>query len=516
MPPSPCWCFSRRMSTPAPPPDEVAELRAKVGRLRELADAAERDASRTLFRATRLAQVVKVLGEHTDLERLSTQAVAELAELFGSDITLLLVGKDGALEVRGSWGLRPAHVPKGPVDLTDTLKGDVTTGPVGRVQIPGWLSPYGLAHVVVVRLSVREESLGVLLLGRRAEEPFEAGDARELRAMATRIALAIDNGLLHRRMTEQLEQLRRLYAFTTDLAATLDLGFGEVSKAVVSRVAADSEVGAVSLYVPEGHRLHLAATYGGQGNFCEWLDREELAPGSEISHRAFPLKHGTWDSGALVVERMPKDPSDARSLLAHVTELAGLVVEKALLYDDTRRQALRDPLTGLPNRTLLHQKLATALRAAERAGSELAVIFLDLDRFKVINDSLGHGAGDALLIEVSKRLRDQARKSDTVARLGGDEFVVLCEDLRDPADVLAVAARIQEAVGGRPVLLAGSKVTVTASQGIALTATSGFSTEALLRDADIALYRAKGAGRDRCEVFDEHFRNEAVSRLGGA
>ncbi len=503
------------MSSDGPQPGEVEALRAQVEQLRLRSEQAESDASRTLSRATRLAQVVKVLGEHTDLERLSGRAVSEVAELFDADIAVLLVGPDNSLALRGSWGIRPHDFPGSAVNLEGAVVGESAIGRSSDMFLPEWIAQYDPKHLAWVRLVARGESLGLILLARCADNPFEADDERELHAMATRIALALDNGLLHRRMVEHLDRLERLHSFTTDIAATLDLGFAEVAHAIVKRIASDADVGAVALYVPKDTRLFRAAVSKNSACFPRWLKAEQIGEGAECAPVVFfPLKHGIWDSGVVAMERTPSDLEDAYTFFAHVAEVAGLAVEKALLYDDNRTQAIQDPLTKLPNRAFLAQRLAAALARSARLGTEVGVIFLDLDRFKVINDSMGHGAGDLLLIEVANRLRAAARASDTVVRLGGDEFVVVCEDLRDPSDAANVTARIGGAVGNQPIQLMGAKVTVTVSQGIALTSTSGRSAEALLRDADTALYRAKEQGRDRSQLFDEHFRSDALSRLG--
>ena len=174
--------------------------------------------------------------------------------------------------------------------------------------------------------------------------------------------------------------------------------------------------------------------------------------------------------------------------------------------------ALHDSLTGLPNRTLALDRLALALARTERHPSSVAVLFLDLDRFKVINDSLGHNFGDQLLVGVAARLRDAVRPSDTVARIGGDEFVVVCEDIVGVEDAARIAERIAEALS-RPFDLTDDEVLLATSVGIALSSGPGDTPETLLRDADAAMYRAKEGGRNRYEVFDSSMRVEAVERL---
>jgi diguanylate cyclase (GGDEF)-like protein/PAS domain S-box-containing protein len=174
--------------------------------------------------------------------------------------------------------------------------------------------------------------------------------------------------------------------------------------------------------------------------------------------------------------------------------------------------ALHDSLTGLPNRTLALDRLALALARTERHPYSVAVLFLDLDRFKVINDSLGHNVGDELLVSVASRLREAVRPSDTVARIGGDEFVVVCEDIGDVEDAARIAERIADALS-LSFDLTGDEVILSTSIGIAVSSGHQDAPEDLLRDADSAMYRAKEGGRNRYEVFDSSMRVEAVERL---
>jgi diguanylate cyclase (GGDEF)-like protein len=174
-------------------------------------------------------------------------------------------------------------------------------------------------------------------------------------------------------------------------------------------------------------------------------------------------------------------------------------------------QALHDSLTGLPNRVLLADRLSRALARNQRYGGGVAVLFADLDRFKLVNDSRGHAAGDALLVSAAERLRGAVRSDDTVARFGGDEFVVICEDGAAGGEARMVAERISESFR-EPFLVAGQEVFLSVSVGVAVAA-PGDSPEELLRDADAAMYRAKDSGRARCEFFDERMRTQAARRL---
>ncbi len=178
-----------------------------------------------------------------------------------------------------------------------------------------------------------------------------------------------------------------------------------------------------------------------------------------------------------------------------------------------QRRATTDPLTGVANRTVLMDRLQHAISRLERTHRLLAVYFLDLDRFKVINDSLGHRVGDGVLQAMADRLHRFIRAADTVARLGGDEFVVLAEDIVDEQAAIDLGNRIAEA-GRQPYRVGEEELVCTVSVGIAVTTDAHHSPEALIQEADLALYRAKDRGRDRAEVFDEDLRTRAVGRLG--
>ncbi|HEX8500509.1 MAG TPA: EAL domain-containing protein [Pyrinomonadaceae bacterium] len=182
--------------------------------------------------------------------------------------------------------------------------------------------------------------------------------------------------------------------------------------------------------------------------------------------------------------------------------------EEQLLHD-----AFHDALTGLPNRALFMDHVKMAIQRSRRSGDRLfAALFLDLDRFKIINDSLGHMVGDQLLVGIAHRLEACLRPGDTVARLGGDEFTILLEDLSTMDDAIDVARRVQEAVT-QPFNIGGHEVFTTASIGIALSNTGYERAEDLLRDADTAMYRAKMEGKKRHVVFDKAMHDRAMELL---
>ncbi|MGO9319313.1 MAG: putative bifunctional diguanylate cyclase/phosphodiesterase [Solirubrobacteraceae bacterium] len=176
------------------------------------------------------------------------------------------------------------------------------------------------------------------------------------------------------------------------------------------------------------------------------------------------------------------------------------------------RQALHDPLTGLPNRLLLMDRARQALARLHRSDGVVAMLFIDLDRFKAVNDNLGHDVGDRLLRSVSERLAELMRDSDTVARLGGDEFVVLADDIDGDGEALALAERVLDALE-RPFPLGSAEVAILASVGISVSHRPDTDPEAMLREADVAMYRAKNAGGRRLELFDESLRRELDAHL---
>jgi diguanylate cyclase (GGDEF)-like protein len=188
------------------------------------------------------------------------------------------------------------------------------------------------------------------------------------------------------------------------------------------------------------------------------------------------------------------------------------VAERKRAAEELVHQALHDPLTGLANRTLFMDRLTQALARADRRPGSVGVMFLDLDRFKWINDSLGHGVGDQVLRCMAERLRGILRGGDTASRFGGDEFLILCEDIGSQDEAIRIADRLAQTVA-KPIPMDTGEVVVTTSIGIALAKARSDTAGDLVRDADAALYRAKERGRARHELFDHRMRVRVVKRL---
>ncbi|MFO1379027.1 MAG: PAS domain S-box protein [Chitinivorax sp.] len=231
--------------------------------------------------------------------------------------------------------------------------------------------------------------------------------------------------------------------------------------------------------------------------------------------------NGHWQ-GELTDRRAGGELYPAWLSISAVREESGSISNYVAVFSDiTGRKeaeerlyflANHDPLTLLPNRSLLHQNLGHALARANVSNQQLAVLFIDLDRFKTINDTLGHDAGDKLLQEVSARLRACARSSDTIARLGGDEFTVIMEGIGDATVITGVAERILAALA-QPVLLQAREYYVTCSIGIATYPGDGADAQALLKNADVAMYRAKDLGKNNYQFFAKDMSAAAFEHL---
>jgi PAS domain S-box-containing protein len=238
-------------------------------------------------------------------------------------------------------------------------------------------------------------------------------------------------------------------------------------------------------------------------------------------------KDGSWR----VLESIAGVVPEANGHTRHLIIVNRDITDRKRMEEQMQHNAFHDPLTGLPNRALFLDRLAGALTRAERqAGRHCAVLVFDIDDFKKCNDSLGHSAGDRMLILVAERLTQSIRKYDmlsrrvlgeaelpgnggSVARLGGDEFTILLEDIHDASDAIRAATRIQQKLAGEAFLIDGREMFVSASAGIALSSASSDRAQDLLRDADLAMYRAKAAGMAHCELFDSIMHETAVRRL---
>ena len=463
------------------------QLQDENALLLERLESAERYTAQTLARATRLSQVISVLGHDIDFDTVVERAAIEVAELFSADVAVLALGPDAALKVEGQWGVRRADIPEGPFPIAGleglTALAPVVTGPAETVPVPRWLERYRARHVAWVRLLVGDEPLGLLLLARRGPEPFERAEEKELQAIAYRIALAMENGLLHRRMSEQLVRLSRIQELTTQLAGTLELE--SVAQRVAATLVAEVPVAASAVLVErEGVMVPVARCGGDAG-----VDPLEAA-----GWATFPLETTGKPVGCVAVAGAPAAGTEERELLLHLLGLAAMAVDKALLYERSREQARQDSLTGLLGHRVFHEVLAERTST----GSPFSVVLVDIDDFKQVNDLYGHQTGDDALCFVADALRRCVRGPDSVFRVGGEEFCVVLPGV-EQAEAVAVAERLR-----RSVTAIDSALPVTVSLGVASYPAHGLTRDELLAQADAGLYASKRAGKNRTTVAGEH------------
>src|SRR5215213_2054953 len=302
---------------------------------------------------------------------------------------------------------------------------------------------------------------------------------------------------------ESEERFRSLVQYSSDIITILDTdGTVHYVSPAVERVTGyrpEEQVGtnAFDSVHPDDRKQAL-------NTFAEVLKRPGLHPPLEFR---VPHKDGSWRYLEHVVNNLVDDPA-VRGVVVNSWD----VTERKALVEQLSYQAFHDLLTGLPNRALFMDRLEHASSRANRRGSKVAVLFTDLDNFKVINDSLGHEVGDQLLVAVAERLKACLRPEDTAARLGGDEFTILVEDIAGIGEVVQIAERIAETLQP-PFALEDQEVFATASTGIALNSPAQEQAADLLRHADLAMYRAKRRGKARYEVFEPSMDAKALERL---
>jgi diguanylate cyclase (GGDEF)-like protein len=463
-----------------------------------------------------LAEFLSVVSSLDDAAEARQCAVERAAEALEAELGVLVVGG----RVLASLGFPVGRVPE------PELLRLVEERPE-EAEVPG----FGSCRTAIAPLGD-----GALLLGRAGEAPFSREDEHLLRGMARVLELLWR--VEHRR--NLLEQLNAIQA-----AISRRAGLQEVFETIVQAAGRllDAEMAAIRIADSDdptrmrtpahiGHPPELieALRYGpvlagateaapNRGELVV-IDDYQRAPRARPEAVAYgvttaiaaPLREHDIVIGSLVISSC--DPcrrfTDAdQDLLLAFTEHASLALAAART-GETMRQALTDPLTGLANRVLFMDRLDLALARAARSAGAVSVIFVDLDRFKLVNDTLGHAEGDKLLVGVAERLQASMRRGETPARLGGDEFAVLLEDADDELAAAHVAERIADALR-EPFILADREVFATASIGIALGTVE--DAETLLRHADVAMYRAKARGKDRYEVFEPEMHAEVMDRL---
>jgi diguanylate cyclase (GGDEF)-like protein/putative nucleotidyltransferase with HDIG domain len=434
-----------------------------------------------------------VLGNERDLETTVERAATEIGELFFADLALLILDSEMGLTIAGHWGVGAGDLPRAPFALPAveeaTSVRSVCIGEAGAVPLPDWLAAYSPRHVAWARLLVGDKSLGLMLLARRGDEPFEESEANELRAVSYHIALAIENGLLHRRMTDQLAQLHRLQELTAALAGTLEID--AVGQRVADTLVAEASVSSSVVFVDRGDELVVLSSAGDAREHGVAADGAHVARLDEC-RTSFPLEVAERRVGVVAVTGAPAVDSEEYQLLLHLVSLAALSLDKALLHEQSREQARRDSLTGLLGHRVFHE----VLEAAVDAGAPFSIVLFDIDDFKQVNDLHGHQTGDHALRLVSDALRQGIRSGDSVFRIGGEEFCALLPGL-GAQDALVVAETARRRVAAIAPVLPDP---ITISAGVASFPVHAHTRDELLAGADGALYASKRGGKNRTTV----------------
>jgi len=482
-----------------------------------------------------------------DTEELAMRgAVERVAEAFEAEVAALIDSDSVAVAT----GFPAGRTPEAELRAIAT----------GRKQA---LKLAGVGECGAISVPVEDDPLEALVLARSDPARFSPEEENLLRAMTRILGLTLqmlrvlaneralrersesqsaENAILLDSLQERQKLLERLSRIQSSIASRMDLD--EVLDRIVRGAAellGDEVCGMRLVDAEQPHRTITVATTGVGPEVREATHQGEVGiglGGRSIAERRLIVveDYGNWAGanpsyaadgvraamaapvredgqvvGALTVStrREGRRYSKAeREMLLMFAEHASLALNDAKAVRDAIHQALHDPLTGLPNRTLLRDRLEHTLARAQRTHSQVAVVFLDLDDFNTINDSLGHPAGDELLAAFARRLAASVRIGDTAARYGGDEFAVLVEDIGGE-DVADAAHRILEALE-EPFVVGSREVFISACIGIAV---GHEAADELLRNADLALYRAKSKGQGRYEVFEPDMHAAVVERL---
>ncbi len=357
----------------------------------------------------------------------------------------------------------------------------------------------------VLGLPVRRDVMGLLLVASPKPTPRQVAAALE--ALVTQLALALEGA----RLTEEIHRQHSEARFASLVQHASDLITVVGADATITYQSPSSE--RVLGYRPE----ELVGTRFDRLVATDDADRllHLLADGSAYARRDGDLiectllhRDGSLRQFEILHTNLLED-QHVRGIVLNARDIS----ERKAFEEQLSHQAFHDPVTNLPNRALFVERVRHAISRARREDRQLGVIFLDIDDFKTINDSLGHGAGDATLIDVAKRLSDSIRSSDTAARFGGDEFVVLMEDLEGVESAVEVAERILEGLR-RPLTVAGKELSLRGSVGISIMeGDSTASADDLIRDADAAMYIAKRDGKGGYRLFEPEMHAGVLARL---
>ncbi len=392
-----------------------------------------------------------------------------------------------------------------PLAIPAGLKDQLLTGDSVRCTLSDFPEVGGSpeeSSLLICPLVTDDELRGLVSVASAREWPVDL--ARAIETLSSQVALALESEAL----TEAFHAARSEARFQALVQNASD---------VILIVQPDTTI----VYQTPSTKRILGYEDGLEGRRLTTLlhpddAQQAIAVWNETAYRSDPstavewrLRHqdGSWRDVEVATNNLLGD-SDVEGIVLTIRDVS----DRKRLEEELKHQAFHDLLSGLANRALFGDRLEHALARAARVEKPLAVLFLDLDDFKIINDTLGHSAGDELLVAVARRLSEALRAGDTAARFGGDEFAVLLEDVRDLEEARAVAERIIAALRP-PVTIGDRQVNVQASVGIALSPSGADSPSELLQAADVAMYEAKARGKGCCEVYEPMLRDAIIERL---
>jgi diguanylate cyclase (GGDEF)-like protein len=544
----------------ARPDDHIADFPANTSRMLS-------DARRWSQQLERIDALSRQLSRSRDVHSVAEAVASQIASVIDwHGLRFFVVGKDEqSLEAVVLRSTVPHYANETPevlrIQIGKGLAGAVAATRVGEIVPDVRQDPRGAKipgtddvdeSMIVVPLVYEDQVLGVLQLIRLGREAFDGTDLRLAEIVAAQAAVALSNARqleeLERRgaaLERRLASQRQLLAITERLVLTRDQN--QIFDAIADTLADVVPHDTLTIYLVDRANNCLVPMFA-RDPYADAILVTRPALGQGITGNVIEkgeaecINDTSSDPRAVDVPGTPQDEEEAL-IVAPVRSLEGVIgalnlyrksssfddedlelvklfanhvaiaLENAATHERLINAALTDPLTSLPNRRLFTDRVEHALARRVRSRGRTAVLFLDLDRFKLVNDGLGHAAGDAVLKAVGDRLSGGLRASDTVARLGGDEFGILLEDVASVHEATATAQRVLSSLS-QPLDLDGREVSVRASIGLALDQVGDDVTaDELLRDADTAMYRAKANGRGGMAVFEPSMLAHQLARL---
>ena len=460
-----------------------------------------------------LVAIGKSITALLDLDLLLERIVEAGAFLTRAEECMLLLVDQASknLYLRAAKSSGDDHVQYFRVPIQDSLAGQVLQTRqalrLGRSHTDGGLkikTGYMAQALLYVPLVVGAQAIGVLGVNNsRGERVFSAHDQWLLTSAADYAAIALENARLFQAVSQEQTRYRDLFNDANDVIFILDpqwrlTAINQAGQAVMGYSASEM-LGWPLRSISDGAHWEktavvLSMLQPGERETCSFelalLDKEGKRRYTEVNARLMTTGERAHD----------------------IVCIARDVTERKYFEAQLQHLAFHDPLTNLPNRALLLERLQHLRMRAQRTHELTGVLFLDIDNFKVINDSLGHEIGDKVLCTVAQRLQRCVRPSDTVARLGGDEFIILLEDMRTPECAMDVAGRVQQALHD-PVLINGHEIYTRASIGITTSAAADDPAVDLVREADLAMYQAKAQGKAHYVIFETSMNERVRERL---